>query len=305
MDRELAELEATLWQLKPQLEADRHRAERTLADLEAQLSQHQRDFQVREQEYEQARDALNDRASELGSELDHTQRDLNDLQRQYEQYAEADMPVLERDLEALPQWREQHQQLRDHLEFMQQAVQASQAKREGRLRELADTLARQTDEAQALIDALGEEKESCRERHWEAQRSLEARSQGERVDLEASYQARLEQGVERLAELKTQLMHTAQTSEEAQEAELAQARLDRAQSDRSAAATTLDGLRREYESGKKERDSAERELEQTRQQRSQVERRCEALYRQRDPAQGSLRHFLRYHRPGWSSGWVR
>ncbi|MCG6657867.1 ATP-binding protein [Halomonas campisalis] len=298
VDREIADLETTLWQLRPQLEADRHRGERTLADLASQLNRHQCEFQARERDYEQARDALNDRTSELSSELDHTQRDLNDLQRQYEQYAEADMPALERDLESLPQWREQHQQLRDHLEFMQQAVQASQAKLEGRLRELADTLARQTDEAQALIDALGDEKEARRERHWEAQRTLEARYQAERSDLDASYQARLEQGIERLAELKAQQTHT-QTPEEVQEAELAQARLDQAQSDRSAAATTLEGLRREHETWKGERDAAERELEQARQQRSRAEHRCAALYQQRDPAQGSLRHFLRYHRPGW------
>ncbi|WP_337133797.1 hypothetical protein, partial [Staphylococcus aureus] len=96
-------------------------------------------FQARERDYERARDDLNDRLSELASELDHTQRDLNDLQLQYERYAEADMPALERDLEALPQWREQQQQLREHLTLMQDAVQASQARLDGRLRELADT----------------------------------------------------------------------------------------------------------------------------------------------------------------------
>jgi len=299
VDRDIADLEATLWQLKPQLEADRHRAERGLADSDEQLAAHQRDFQARERDYGQTRDALNDRFSELNSELERTQHELTDLQQQYERYAEADMPALERDLEALPQWREQCQQLREHLTHMQEAVQASQAQLDGRLRELADVLARQTEETQGLVDALGDEKTASREQQWEAERSIESRYQDERAALEGSYQARLEQGVERLAELKAQLASTTQTGEEAQEAELAQARLDQAQSDRNAASESLEGVRHEHETLKRERDAAEREREAARQRLSEVQDHGYALHQQRDPAQGSLRHFLRYHRPGW------
>ncbi|MCD6439171.1 MAG: ATP-binding protein, partial [Halomonas sp.] len=106
-------------------------------------------------------------------------------------------------------------------------------------------------------------------------------------------------GVEQLAELKAQLAMPTQTVEEAQEAELAQARLDQTQQERSAAAATLEALRRELESHKRERDAAEQQLVQCRQQRERAEQHCYALYQQRDPEQGSLRHFLRYHRPGW------
>ncbi|BBI48585.1 hypothetical protein HORIV_10060 [Vreelandella olivaria] len=56
------------------------------------------------------------------SDLQQTQRRLNDLQTQYERYAEADMPALERDINALPQWREQRDQLQKHLNVMQDAV---------------------------------------------------------------------------------------------------------------------------------------------------------------------------------------
>ncbi|BBI59670.1 hypothetical protein HSBAA_09760 [Vreelandella sulfidaeris] len=56
------------------------------------------------------------------SDLQQTQRRLNDLQTQYERYADADMPALERDINALPQWREQRDQLRTHLNVMQDAV---------------------------------------------------------------------------------------------------------------------------------------------------------------------------------------
>ncbi|MGP9680254.1 ATP-binding protein [Halomonas sp. AOP27-A1-41] len=299
IDRELAHLDATLWQLKPQLEDDRQQAERRMADVDAELARHQRDFQQRESDYAQARDELNDRHSEVVSDLQQTQRRLNDLQTQYEHYFEADMPALERDINALPQWREQRDQLRAHLNVMQDAVKESQARLDGRLRELSEALARQTGEAQELIDALVEEKALRREQQWEAEQKLNERYQQERQRLDGEYQAQLELGVEQLAELKAQLSLSTQTAEEAADAELAQARLDQAQQERNASAATLDGLRREFENNRRGRDDAEQQLVQLRQQLERAEQRSYALYQQRDPEQGSLRHFLRYHRPGW------
>ncbi|WP_416140757.1 ATP-binding protein [Halomonas sp. HK25] len=298
-DRELADLEASLWQLRPQLEADRHRAERTQADLEAQLGQRQRDFQAREQAYREARDAFNDRASELDSELDKTRGDLDDLQRRFEAYEEADMPGLEQDLKALPQWREQQQQLRDHLELMELAFQASKARLEARLVELGDLLEQRRDEVQALIDALGEKKEGCLEAQREAEQRLEVDYQSRRQSLDDDYRARLEQGTARLSELKAQLAHTAQTPDEAREAGLAQARVDQARSEQQAAASAVDSVRGELDERRQEREAAERDLELARAQRSRAEAHLETLRIQRDPAQGSLRHFLRHHRPGW------
>lgn len=302
LDREIADIEAALWQLGPQLEADRHRAERERADLEARINQRQRDFQGREQAYEQARQDVNDRLSALDSELDQTRRVLDDLQRQFEAFEEADMPGLERDLEALPQWREQQQQLREHLELMQQAVKESKSRLDARLVELGDRLEAHSEENQAQIDALGEEREACREQQREIEGRLEADHQARRQALDDDYRARLEQVTARLSELKARLAHGGQTPEEAREAERAQARVDQAQSEQSAAAATLESVQDELDALKRERDDAERRLEQARTRRSRAEDHREALQVQRDPAQGSLRHFLRHHRPGWEQG---
>ncbi|HBQ05168.1 MAG TPA: ATP-binding protein, partial [Halomonas sp.] len=299
IDRELAELDTTLWQLKPQLAADREQAQRQVADLEGELNRHQREFQAEEQAYSERRDALNDQHSEVASQLQHTQHRLNDLQTRFEQYADADMPGLERDINALPQWREQRDQLQQHLQVMQDAVKESQARLDGRLRELSENLARQTQESQELIDALVEEKAERREQQWQTEQQHNERYQQARQRLESEYQAQLELGVEQLAELKAQLAMPSQTREEAQEAELVQARLDDAQQARSAAGATLEALRRELEAHKRERDIAEQHLVQCRQQRERAEQHCYTLYQQQTPEQGSLRHFLRYHRPGW------
>ncbi|MDG4869212.1 hypothetical protein P8631_14555, partial [Guyparkeria sp. 1SP6A2] len=111
----------------------------------------------------------------------------------------------------------------------------SQARLDGRLRELSENLARQTQENQELIDALVEEKAERREQQWQTEQQHSERYQQARQRLESEYQAQLELGVEQLAELKAQLAMPSQTREEAQEAELAQARLDDAQQARSAA----------------------------------------------------------------------
>ncbi len=299
LDREIADLEASLWQLKPQLEADRHRAARDQAEREAEIQQRQRDFKALDAAYQERRDALNDRASQVDSELDQTRGVLDDLQRQFEAYEAADMPGLEQDLKALPQWREQQQQLRDHLELMQQAVKESKAKLEARLVELGDLLESRRDELQALIDALGEEKEACRDQQSEAESRLEADYQARRQALDDDYRARLEQVTARLAELKAQLAHTAQSAEEAREAEQAQSRVDQAQSEQSAAAAAVESLRGELDECRQARGLAERDLELARTQLSRARGHLDELLIQRDPAQGSLRHFLRHHRPGW------
>ncbi|WP_444677912.1 ATP-binding protein [Halomonas sp. E19] len=299
LDRETAELEATLWQLRPQLEADRHRAERAGADLEAQLNERQRGFQTLEQAHEEARGRLNARISELDSVLDQTRRDLDDLQRRFEAYAEADMPGLERDLAALPQWREQRQQLHDHLEEIQRVARESRARLDARLVELGDLQARHGEEIQGLVDALGDEKERSREAHDEEERRLDADYQTRREALDHGYRERLEQGTAAISELKARLAHGAPTPEETREAEQAQARVDQAQSEQRAAAAAVESVRSEHEACREARDLAERELEQGRAQRSRAQARLDGLLAQRDPAQGSLRHFLRHHCPGW------
>ncbi|MGM0544953.1 MAG: ATP-binding protein [Pseudomonadota bacterium] len=299
VDRELADVEAALWQLKPQLEADRHHIERTLADAEAEMGKRQEAFDAEKNAYEAARDDLNEHLSELESGLKQTQRDLSDLQDQYEAYETADMPALERDLNALPQQREQFEQLKNHLTALQEAVQASQARKEERLRELGEALARQGEEIQGLVDALNEEKAAHQEAHWEAQRHLDARYQTQREESEADFQERLNQGVERLAALKAALSHSGPTAEESEEAALVQARIDQAQSDHNAASSQRESQRRELDSLKRERDSAEQAHADARRALTRAQQTSQALHRQRDPAQGSLRHFLRYHLPEW------
>ncbi|WP_447926821.1 ATP-binding protein [Vreelandella sp. EE27] len=299
IDRELAHLDATLWQLKPQLDADLSRAERALADADAARAEQQRAFEAERVRFEAERDRLNDQLSEQESELKQAQRDLSDLQQQFEAFEAADMPGLEQALNGLPQKREQYEQLTRHLRTLQEAVQASQAQKEERLRELGDTLARQSEETQALMDALGEEKAGYRETQWEAQQQLDARYQGERQTVEAGYQTRLAQASEQLAVLKAALDHGGPTAEESEEAALVQTRVDQAQGERNAAGSQLESLRQELTGLKRERDGAEQTHADARKALQAANQHRQALHQQRDPAQGTLRHFLRYHAPGW------
>ncbi|WP_027967269.1 ATP-binding protein [Halomonas halocynthiae] len=298
-DAELARLDAVLWQLKPQLDADQHRTERTAADTDAAIKEQKALFKAQQEDYETARDALNDQLSAQESERKQAERSLEDLQQRYEAYEDADMPQLERDLQALPQQREKHQQLREHLALMQEAAEASQARKDARLRELGETLARQSEELQAQMDAVGEEQAARRETHWDDQQRLINRYQQQRQTLDASFQGRVAEGVERLATLKAALVHQGPNADETAEAELAQARLDQAQSTLSAARDHHNSLRLELEAHKQERENADSAFNAARQRLEAAQQHSGELYRQKDPEQGSLRHFLRFHRPGW------
>ncbi|XGA80721.1 ATP-binding protein [Halomonas sp. CH40] len=298
-DAELARLEALLWQLKPQLDADRHRTEGDAADTDAAIKEHKAAFKAQQEDYETARDALNDQLSARESERKQAERSLEDLQQRYEAYADADMPALERDLQALPQQREKRQQLKEHLALMQEAAEASQARKEERLRELGETLARQSEEIQAQLDAVGEEQAQRREAHWNDQQRLTERYQQQRQTLDASFQGRLSEGVQRLAMLKAALEHQGPSREESAEAELAQARLDQAQGSLNAAREHHNSLRLELDTHKRAREQADSAFNAARQQLALAQQHSRELHRQKDPEQGSLRHFLRFHRPGW------
>ena len=299
LGREIADLEASLCQLRPQLTADHHRAERVAADLEAQFNERRRGFQAREQAHEEARGTRDDRISALDSELKRTHLELEDLQRRFEAFKQADMPGLERDIQTLPHWREELQQLRDHLELMQQAAQESRARVNARLVELGDLLEHRSEETQARIAALDNKKETCREASSKQEQRLEADYQDRRKVLDDGYRTHLDEAATRLAELKAQLAHVGQTTEEAHEAQQAQARVDQAQGEQSAAAAEVEAVRGELDERKRERDTAEGDRQLGRQQRSRAEARLDELLIQRDPTQGSLRHFLRHHRRGW------
>ncbi len=81
------------------------------------------------------------------------------------------------------------------------------------------TLEQRCDELQALIDALDEKKEACRDQQSDAESRLDADYQARRQALDDDYRTRLDQITARLSELKAQLSHRAQTPEEAREAE--------------------------------------------------------------------------------------
>jgi chromosome segregation ATPase len=299
LSRQLAATEAELWQLQPLLEKDAAQLQQRLADDDAQLNQLNQELNQQQQVYEEERNELNDQLSEQRSELSRVQGELDDLHARYDEYLERDMPGLEADLQRLPEWRQDQEELQKHLQLMRDELGDSQQKLEARKLELSRELERQSQENYRRIDQLQTEKEEQRERQEEEKARQQQAYETQLQEQQDRFQQQLEKLTEQLAELKASLNGSLLTDAEKQAQELAQARLEQAQSTRQDRTLTLDNLRQQLDSRKNQRQEASDQLTRLRQELSQAESHCRSLHRQRDPEEGSLRHFLRFHQPGW------
>ncbi|MBE0507928.1 MAG: ATP-binding protein [Marinospirillum sp.] len=297
--QQLAATEAELWQLYPLLEKDQASLLQEDADTEGQARELERELSQQQETFENQRNELTGQLSEQEQALKITQHELDDLQQTYENYAERDMAGLELDLQQLPQWRIDLEELQKHLQLMRDELGDSKQKLEARKLELAEALERQSQQNYSRISQLRTEQQKTRDQQELQKNRLEQQYQQQRDEREADYEIRQEQITEQLAELKAQLSSPQQKDEEIQAMQLAQARLEQAQQDQRTQAQLSDQLNRELQQLQQQRREQSDLLTRTRQAVSQAEQQCRELQRQRDPEQGSLRHFLRFHQPGW------
>lgn len=299
LSQQLAATEAELWQLQPLLEKDAAQLQQRLADEDAQLNQLSRELNQQQQAYDEERNELNDQLSEQRSELARVQGELDDLHARYDEFAQRDMPGLEADLKSLPEWRQNQEELQKHLQLMRDELGDSQQKLEARKLELSQELERQAQESYRRIDQLQAQKEAQRERQEEEKTRQQQTYENQLLEQQNRFQQQLEKITEQLAECRAGLKGSLLMAEEQEARDLAQARLEQAQANRQDKALTLDNLRQQLEGVKNQRQQASDQLTQLRRELTQAEGQCRELYRQRDPEQGSLRHFLRFHQPGW------
>ncbi|SFC03537.1 Protein of unknown function [Marinospirillum celere] len=299
LDQQLAALEAELWQLHPLLEKDAAQLQTLQADEEALLNQLNYELQQQQQSYEEERNGFNDRLSETRSELRQVEAELEDLHARYDQFIERDMPGLEADLQSLTQWRQDREELDKHLQLMRDELGDSQQKLEARKLELSLSLERQTREAYARIQELQNEKESRREAQEEERSRLQQEQELQVTENQTLFQEQLDEMTEQLAAIRAREKVSQLNEEELEKLELAQARVEQAQQQLQVHSKTLEALRQEAETSKEKRRQASEQLTQLRQQLSLAEARQRELERQKDPEQGTLRHFLRAHQPGW------
>ncbi|WP_114418503.1 ATP-binding protein [Marinospirillum perlucidum] len=299
LDQTLAATEADLWQLQPLLEKNTAALQARQADDEASLNELNHSFTQHQQHYEEERNQLNDRLSEIRSERRQLESELEDLQARYDHYVERDIPGLEADLQNLPQWRQDQEELNRHLQLMRSELGDSRQKLEARKLELSQALERQSRDLYDRIQALQTSKEERREEQEEELQRLHKQHEEQLQLSQEAFQEELDQLTQELAEIRAKASVSQLTGSEKEELALAQARIEQAQQDHQARLVTLNNLRQELEASKKQRQTLSDRLTQVRQQLGQADAHLQAIQRQQVPEAGSLRHFLRSHQPGW------
>lgn len=297
----LTNTEQQLFALYPLLEKDSalltersQQASQVKIQLEAELAE-------KHETYDRQRTELQNLLSQVRSDLQTTQTRLTDLQTRYEHFYERDMQGLEIDQKQLPQWRSDREQQKQHLQLLRDAVGDSQQQLEARELELAKQLDQFTLRMQEQISQLRENLEHCRTQQEEKKASLQHEHEMQTEELQAQFSAQLEQLTQQLAEVVARLSVSSLSETEQSEKAQAQLRLEQEQLSFQQQAKILSALQVEYQQCKQEQQTQLEQLSKVRHAQQKAEQYCQYISKQLDPAEGSLRNFLRGNIEGWEN----
>ena len=297
--QQLDSSETLLAALKPQLAHDEQQqkqqradAEQELHELRSQLQEIQNAFKTREFE-------LNRQLVKAEADLRETVARLDQLQQRYNGYAANDMPKLQRDSDALPQWRENLQDLTKQYQLMLEAHGDLERKLSDRKTELADAFNRLSEEYRIKTRTLQQNKDLTREKQTNELAKLEQAFQNRRQELQANHVKQLTDMETQIAVLQNQLASPAFTEDELEAQRAAELRLEQTQEQAQQQMRSLQQLQQQHQKARATRDHADQALEQERKALHYAQQQLQQLHRQLMPEQGSLRHFLRLYYPGW------
>ncbi|MFT0212537.1 ATP-binding protein [Pseudomonas sp. F1_0610] len=297
----LTNTEQQLFALYPLLEKDSallteasQQADKEKTQLEAELAQ-------QHEIYDKQRTDLQSLLSQIRSDLQTTQTRLTDLQTRYEHFYETDMQGLELAQKQLPQWRADREQQKQHLQLLRDAVGDSQQQLEARELELAKQLDQFTQRTQAQISQLRERLEQCRTQQEDKKVSLQHEHDAQTQDLQMQFSAQLEQLTQQLSDVAARLSVSALSEAEQNEKAQAQLRLEQEQLSFQQQSKVLTALQIEFQKLKIDQREGLDRLAKVRHAQQKAEQHCQYISKQLDPAEGSLRHFLRGHLDGWEN----
>lgn len=296
---QLTQTEQQLFALYPLLEKDSAELSAHSLDAEQQKKTLEEQLALKQDAYDKQRTDIQNLVSQARSELQTTQTRLNDLQQRYEYFAERDMQGLEIAQKQLPQWRADREELKQHLQLLRDAVGDSQRQLEARELELAKSLDRYALSNQEQVHNLRESLENCRNQQDQKKAQLNHEHELQIEELQSQFAAQLEQITQHLAEVAARLSVTLVSDSEQEEKRQAQLRLEQAQMQFQQQAKVVSALQVEYQTLKQQQQHQLEQLALARQKQNRAEQQCQQLAKQLDPAEGSLRHFLRGNLQGW------
>lgn len=296
---QLDDSEAQLAALHPLLQTDEQQQKEHRADKDQMLLQCRRTSQQLEIDYDQQRDELNDQLSKTRSELQVTRISLKNIQEEYETYERCDMTQLQLDTAALPQWRISLQELAEERQLMKEEQGELAGKFDQHKLKLKENYQDLNEQIQLKTKQLNKDKDAIHQRYDVKNKALVQQFSERRQQQTAQFDIQLSEIGQNIAIVKTELAHSQLTAEEREASEIAELRVEQAQSKAQLLAQQLQQQQQHYQQALQQQDMADQQLEHYRVQYHHTEIELQQLHRQLDPEQGTLRHFLRLNYPDW------
>lgn len=296
---QLSGTDAQLAALLPQLDEDRIEQQRIQADAQQQLQQVRGALAEARERFATSQNELNSKLSKAEADLSEKEQRLDSLQTRYDEFESGDMAKLQRDVDALPLWRENLQELAEQHALMVEQHSDLERQLEQRKAKLNAALQRLSEQNRAKSKQLQQQKDATRERQQEKNNELEQAYQSQLQTLQAQFNEHSATLKSQIAVLVHQQAHSQLTAEEQETLAGAERRLEQAQQNYQGAAQQLAALQGQWQQAREQRLAADNELTEARRELNLAELQQAQLARQLSPEQGTLRHYLQQHYPNW------
>lgn len=296
---QLDDHESQLAALRPLLHADELQQKESLAQKEQMLLHCREALKLLEEDYNLQLGELNGKLSETRSELGTTRVSLKKIHEEYEEYERRDIAQLQVDTAALPQWRISLQELAEERQLMREEQGELANKFEQHKLKLKENFHELTEKVQQKIKYLNKDKDAIYQRYDLKNKALIQQFSERQLHQTAQFTLQLRDIGQNIAIIKTELGHSQLTVEECEASQIAELRVEQAQSNAQLLAQQLQLQQQHYQQAFQQQETADQQLEQCRVRHHKTEIELQQLHRQLDPEQGTLRYFLRSNYPDW------
>lgn len=294
-----------LWHLKAVVEKDFSEQKRLKADTEAAINTLKCDINDAQVAYESVRTELRERKSDAESDLKKCEEQLNDAQQQYDNYRDNDIERLGRELEALPERRNELQGLEQHHATMMDAHKDEEQKLQSHKLAIKEELEQLGAKLREKIEQKTAQKTAVMQQELDASKQLNQQLQQQQQTVREQYEAQLEQQQNELATKRAQRELSTLSDNERNDWRIAEERVDQAQEKLNAHQQVVSQQQELLNVALRERERLDSQLKEARTQVAQAEQQIEKLQQRLQPAAGSLRQFLTQHVEQWEQSFGR
>lgn len=295
----LQQVEATLWQLHPQLIQNEKEQQTASADFEQQLAACREQLKQSKLLYESQRDELNLQISRHQTDLATTTAELDDIEKRHQDFLDRDMETLAYHIEQLPQQRTLLSEKSTHKRQLLNSIDNSTSEFDSQLLQLAQRVRENENKLRSQIEQQRELQTQCKAQQEQEEQSLRQQQQSQLDSIRQQAEQHIHALSAQSATLAERLKHNLVDTESQQELELAEALLESLQDAVHSETDWINTLYKQQQSAQQQQQNQLKALEQQTQQRQQAEQDYFAIKQQLEPKAGSLRAYLQQHYPQW------